>query len=386
MPELDDPRTFPDAAPVECARLHALAAASQSAQGQEAAALDGQVVRALREMLAPGQGERLAALFATAPSVAIHRHLWRLLVECEQPLGGVGRAENTMAVTVFAIPLVIVVGAEGESLAQATICGVLDDAAALTAILRENGALSGNLTFALANVLTSAAAIDLVRLPEIHSWRALPEAIAPMRELEPAPITLLRGPETVHLRFLLGSAIAAPDANLLADNGVGKWGIPFAHALGRQLANSAVAPGVSVLALPRAPQTLLRAARQGRASQREVGAQIFASNAIRKLRASVGEPTAVISAHRAPDAIGGGEVRLSLSSPFDPREAEGFRCPLYPLDRVEDVVAMLTDLLAECRVTDVRVIAGVHADRDPDTGLPLLFKGDTALPSVNAVH
>jgi len=59
---------------------------------------------------------------------------------------------------------------------------------------------------------------------------------------------------------------------------------------------------------------------------------LFAGNAIRRIRAAVGEPTAVISAHRAPDAPGGGELRLSLSSPFDPRDAEGFRCPLHPLD------------------------------------------------------
>jgi len=91
----------------------------------------------------------------------------------------------------------------------------------------------------------------------------------------------------------------------------------------------------------------------------------------------IGEPTAVISAHRAPDAPGGGELRLSLSSPFEPRDAEGFRCPLYPLDRAGDVVAMLVDLLRDCRVTDIRTLAGVHADRTDGTGLPLLFKPES---------
>jgi hypothetical protein len=176
--------------------------------------------------------------------------------------------------------------------------------------------------------------------------------------------------------------LASRGADLLRNADVGKWGIPFTQELGRQLG----APGISVLALPRAPQTLLHAVQQGRAAQREVGAHIFAGNAIRKLRASVGEPTAVISAHRAPDAVNGGEVRLSLSSPFDPREAEGFRCPLYPLDRVADVVAMLTELLGECRVSDVRVLPGVHDDSDPVTGLPLLFKGDSLPASLHALH
>jgi hypothetical protein len=108
-----------------------------------------------------------------------------------------------------------------------------------------------------------------------------------------------------------------------------------------------------------------------------VGAQLFASNAIRAIRAAVGEPTAVISAHRAPDAPGGGELRLSLSSAFAPRDAEGFRCPLHPLDQPGDVAAMLVDLLRDCRVADVRVLAGVHPDRVPGTGQRLLFKPET---------
>jgi hypothetical protein len=37
---------------------------------------------------------------------------------------------------------------------------------------------------------------------------------------------------------------------------------------------------------------------------------------------------------------------------------------------------MLCDLMRDCRVTDVQVLPGVHADRDPATGLTLLFKAD----------
>jgi hypothetical protein len=382
MSEGDDPRTFPDpaAAPAESACLHALAAASQAATtGQEAAMFDGEIRQTLGKLLlTPDHGERLASVFASAPSVATYRHLWRLLAMCERESGPV----DSLAATLFALPIIIVAGIEGVRDACATLPCLLDDAAALAGILREHRALAGNQSFALANALVAAGAIDLAQLPDLFAWRALPAAAPSMRALEPAPITLSGGPETVHLRFLPGTALAARGADLLRNAEVGKWGIPFTQELGRQLG----APGISVLALPRAPQSLLHAVQRGRAAQREVGAQIFAGNAIRKLRASVGEPTAVISAHRAPDAVNGGEIRLSLSSPFDPREAEGFRCPLYPLDRVADVVAMLTELLGECRVSDVRVLPGIHDDRDPVTGLPLLFKGDSVPASLHAVH
>jgi len=379
-----DPRTFPDAtaAPAAARSLYALAEASLAAEtGQRAEAID----RELRSLLAArlaADGPELAAILAGAPSVAVTRHLWRALDagwrEAAAPAGA------GLAVTVFALPLVIVTGlesAEGDGL----LPGVLADPAGIAAILADSGALAGNRTFALANALVAADALDIARLPEFFAWQRLPDALAPgaappVRALAPAPCAFHAAREAVYLRFLVGTAIAKPGADLLADTAVGKWGVPFCRELGRQLG----AGRVPVLALARAPQRLLPAVAQGRAAQREVSAQIFASNAIRKFRASVGEPAAVVSAHRAPDAPGGGELRLSLSSPFEPRGAEGFRCPLYPLDRVGDVASMLVDLLRDCRVTDIRVLAGVHADRVARTGLPLLFKPDT-IPDATAV-
>jgi len=163
--------------------------------------------------------------------------------------------------------------------------------------------------------------------------------------------------------------------NPLRAASIGGWGMRFALALAQQFAR----PGLSLLALPRPPQRLVMAVQTGRAAQREVSAQLFASNAIRKLRASFGEPTAIVSAHRAAGAPGGGELRLSLSSPFALREAEGFRCPLYAYEAVQDVASMLVGLLRDCRVAAVHLRPGIHADLDPVTGGPLLFKSVEAL-------
>lgn len=380
MPDISDPRTFPDSrtAPAEPARLHELAARSQAAEtGQQAAAFDSEIRDALTALLGPACGERLAAVFAHAPTAAIYRHLWRLLAQCAPE----SASASHLKVTVFALPVVVVAGLDAGTDARATLPCVLDDTAALATLLREHAALEGNQTFALANALVAAGAIDLAQLPELLARSASPQSAMIAPAFEPAPIILAGGPESVHLRFIVGSALAAPDADLLRRTDVDKWGMPLAQALGRQLGVN----GITVLALPRAAQSLLQAVRQGRAAQREVGAQVFAANAIRRLRAAVGEPTAVISAHRCAGAVNGGEVRLSLSSPFDPREAEGFRCPLYPTDTVGDVVAMLMDFLGECRVADVRVVPGVHGDRDPATGLTLLFKGDAPTMPV-AMH
>jgi len=375
---MTDPRSFPDAAsaPAECARLHRAAQASLAAEtGLAAAALDREIAAALDAWLTPGNGPRLSALFATAPTAAVHRHLWRILAERERA----GAPDLAQLLRLFAIPVVVVAGIEGAARDAVVVPGVVDAIGQLEALLREHRALGGHQTFTLGNALAAADELELARLPEFLRWRTLAGAPG-TRAVAPAPMTVTGGTEGVFLRFLVGTVLAAPGADPLRDSAVGGWGIPLARALGQALA----VPGISLLALPRAPQPLTTALWQGRLAQREVGAQLFASNAIRKLRAATGEPSAVISVHRVDAPAGGGEVRLSLSSPFDPREAEGFRYPLLPLDRVEDVVQMLATLLADCRIADVRVLSGVHADRDRATGLTLLFKAADLPPA--AVH
>jgi hypothetical protein len=384
--DLPDPRNFPDAAsaPPEAAKIHALAQAGLAAEtGATNDAADRDLRVRLDHMLRR-DGDSLAAVFSSAPSVAVSRYVWRRL----DGAWAAAAAETGagLAVTVFALPIVIVSGVEGAA-GDFTHPGILDGPGRLAAILRDHGALGGNRTFALANALAAADAIDIPRLPGILAWQRLPDSMASGAgpaacALAPAPLNIPAGREGVHLRFLVGSAVAKPGLDLLADAKVGKWGMPFTREISRQLGID----GASVLALPRAPQRPLPAVAHGRAVQREIGAQLFATNTIRRLRAAVGEPTAVISGHRANDAPGGGELRLSLSSPFAPRDAEGFRCPLYPLDRVSDVASMLVDLLTDCRVTDIRFEAGVHPDRDPVTGMPLLFKPDGPPGAAGAFH
>jgi len=370
--DIADPRIFPDrvdeAFAVHVERAAAsLASPSISGAEQYDALVTSDIVRALRER----RTEWLAGLTAAAPSRAIARHLWRRLVAAWDEAAANG--PDTVSATLFAMPVVIVAGQSGAG-PETRLEGVLPDSARLCAILLEHGALGGNRSFGLASVLAAPDAIDVPRLPELLTWTQIGgEISAASRAIEPAPIQVAGGEQAVHLRFLIGTALAAPGASLLADARVGSWGVPFAQEIARQLAT----PGISVLALPRTPRSPLLALQEGRAAQREVGAQLFASNAIRRLRASVGEPAAVISAHRCPMAPGGGELRLSLSSAFDTRQAEGFRCPLFPSDSVGDVAAMLLDLLHDCRVTEVHLLPGVYPDRDARTGLTLLFKAES---------
>jgi len=367
--EIDDPRSFTAHAETRQSPLFEMAEASLAASSiTRADEIDRALVMALAHRLIAGEGSFVAELLAAAPSAPVARHLWRRLSDAwrEASRG----EENSLTATLFAIPLVLVAaGKDGDG----EIAGVLVDAVRIAAILREHRALGGSETFALAPPLVTSDAFDLARLPQLLAWeRQAADGGVDHLDLHPTPIATKVGQEGVHLRFLAGVALAAPQADLLRETESAAGAMALAQELARQLAG----PGYSVLALPRAPQSPLAALQQGRAAQRDIGAQLFASNAIRRLRASVGEPSAVISAHRCVGAPGGGELRLSLSSPFDPRRAEGFRCPLFAGDRAVDVARMLADLMRDCRVTDVQALPGVHADRDPATGLTLLFKAD----------
>jgi hypothetical protein len=378
--ELADPRRYPaaSAATTEARALFVLAErALAAATAREADAANATIRATMIEWLGT-DGRALAEALAAAPSAAVARHLGRVLDAAW--VAGLPADAGDLAVTLFAVPLVVVAALDRASEPR-SVPGTLAAPDALGAILREHRALAGNRNFALSGALVSPDAFEVAPLAALHAWRTLPDAgepgaVAPPRALAPAPIAVSATHEAVHLRYLVGSALARSGADLLASADVRGWGMPLTQELARQLRTD----GVSLLAMPRAPARPVPALRIGRVAHREVGAQVFVGNALRRLRAAVGEPVATISAHRATEARCGGELRLSLSSPFDAREAEGFRCPLHAEDRLGDVVAMLVELLRDCRVADVRVIAGVHGDRDPATGLPLLFKAGAALP------
>lgn len=364
---------------VEDALIRLAAASLDAPSASRTEEIERTLISALAGHLRADDGFGRFDLFAASPSAAIARQLWRGLIDAWRVASSPSDGDDVVAM-LFAIPVVIVSGAPSE-VAASSLTGVIGEVDRLSALLRTHRALGGNLSFALAAQLVAADALDIPRLPMLLGWQRLsPGGGEAARALHPTPMAVHPGQEGVHLRFLIGTAVGSSAVDPFAEDGAGEWALPLARELSRQLA----APGVSVLCLPRPPRPPLLALQHGRTAQREVGAQLFASNAIRRFRASVGEPSAVISAHRCAAASGGGELRLSLSSPFDARDAEGFRCPLFPSDRVDDVATMLVDLMRDCRVTDIRVVAGVHPDRDPGTGMTLLFRAD-AIPEGKTV-
>jgi hypothetical protein len=360
---IPDPRLFPQcdatfANPlIDLALLSLAAEVAVIAEKNETAIRDRMIAS-----LVAGDVKDIEDAIARAPSLAVLRMLVRVLAFAHSEAGR-STGDTDLPTTVFAIPLVIV----AANSAPILIPGALPHIDEFVALMKSNGALRGNQSFGLSNALAAASAFSLEKLPSSLAWWKSPSETntAPIA-IEKASMQLPANQESVFLRFLVGSAFAAPDVNLLTEKDTGKWGMPFTQAFAKQLGGGT-----------RPPQTPLAALYQGRAAQREVSLQLFATNAIRKFRSSVGEPEAVISAHRT-DASNplGGEIRLSLSNPFDEKGAEGFSATLFATDRAQDVAVQMQDLLRECNVSSVTTLAEVFPDVDPATNMPFFFRAD----------
>jgi hypothetical protein len=131
-------------------------------------------------------------------------------------------------------------------------------------------------------------------------------------------------------------------------------------ALTKLLAQQLAQASLTILPIPRPPAPLYLAPDAGRAAQTELAFSLFLSNAVREMRMAVGDPSAVLSAHRL-DA-GAAELRVSLSSPFDESLLEGFRWPLYPADDLNEIINKIKYLLDECRVIDIQTVALLCGD------------------------
>jgi hypothetical protein len=293
----------------------------------------------LREALEAGQDARIRQAFAEATSRTVREMLTRALAIALET-----RAEAALVMRAFAIPLLFVTGGRGP----AVVPGLVPDVGELQNLFEKHGALGLSKNFGLSNALTTAERLASVKPSMLYRLTSAMEqdGFRPP-DLGPQDIEVDSGDERVHLRFLVGAAVApanAPDFAETAGN-IGAWGLPFTQALAAQVGQE----GLSLLPIPRPPANLLRALETGRFALREMEFQLFLSNALRRFRARVGDPDATVV------SCSDGSVRITLGSPFDASLACQYRWPLYPEDDLGAVSNSIFGLLADCRLETVQV-------------------------------
>ncbi len=249
----------------------------------------------------------------------------------------------------FAIPVLVVVGSQSAQ----RVPGVLPEPDSISSLFEQSGTLGHCRNFGISNSLTtieSLAAIpwsSLYSMAQAQSWDA-----AMVIEVAPADIDVSAERETVHLRFISGAALIPADAPafVAAAGNIGRWGLQLTKELGRQLAVA----DVSLLAIPRAPRSIVRAVQEGWYAARELGFQLFLSNALRQARMRVGEPDVTISS--GSDQT----IRIRLTSPFDDLLDQTYGWPLTPADNLNDIASSILSLLDEARVDRIQIVPTVE--------------------------
>jgi len=294
----------------------------------------------IERCLEQGDEARLRAALALAPDAVSYRMLWEAIA---RSIDTPALAAGAVVARPFALPVVLL----AASSKAARIAGQLTDVAAMQALFERSNALGPTRNFGLSNALCSLDALEaLSPLAVFRSVRSL-AADAIGDALPPDDLHVKAGQEQTFLRFLVGAGVSPVDAPGFAETAanIGAWGRECAKMLADQLA----APGVQLLALPRPPKNMLMAPHSGRCAQLEAAFNLFASNAVRRLRMAVGDPSIILSAHE------NAEIRVTLSSPFAPDMVEGFCWPLHPLDDLGAIESMVRDLFADIRLNDLRV-------------------------------
>lgn len=338
---LSNTETLPDPRETVSAANHPLL--------QAAAQADDAVLRtALQQALEAGNDAGIRTALAAQPPANAQRVARQLAAALDVQGEGIG-------LRFFAIPLVIVAGAN----TACTVQGALPEVHVLRGLLEQHGAVGVTRNFGLGNALVSAEALDALSPSALWRAAADPSQRALLDKLQPEPIKVAGSREQVHLRFITGAGITPQHlpSFLESASNIGTWGMAMTRELARQLAQS----GLEILPMPRPPQPLLTAAHAGRRAQLEAALSLFLGNTLRKFRMAVGDPEAVLSAHKLDS--GAGELRLSLSTPFDDSLFEGFVWPLQPQDDVAEVTQLIQSTLAECRVPAVTVLQQVLPER-----------------------
>jgi hypothetical protein len=113
--DITDPRRFPERADAAFdAQIELAASSLGSSSTARAAELDQTLTCDLVRVLRSGDASWIEGLLAAAPSAEIRRHFWRrLLVAWDDASRRVG--EPGLAVTLFALPIVIVAGRSSEA-------------------------------------------------------------------------------------------------------------------------------------------------------------------------------------------------------------------------------------------------------------------------------
>ncbi|MEO8040831.1 MAG: hypothetical protein ABI794_18840, partial [Betaproteobacteria bacterium] len=263
-------------------------------------------------------------------------------------INGFGEDEPAaLLARVFLVPILFVTGGK----APARVAGVIPDIGAVTQLLKQAGALGAIENFGLSNALGTHEAATAIGPADLFALVRSLDAATAADLLPPGDLVVDTADEQVHLRYLAGASLTPADMPTFLERAgqVGRWGMPLSQMLARQLGDE----GLSLLPLPRAPQSWFEAMETGQFAREEIAFNLFATGAIRRIRGQTGDPEVLIAAQDD------GTIRVELTSPFDPMLRHSHAWRLSAADDLVRVELSIQDLLRDCRVDRIDVASTV---------------------------
>jgi hypothetical protein len=305
----------------------------------------------LSQYLEQDQQEALVVALSLAPSQLAYQHLWHTIKALVLP------AEVAHQAQIFAIPLIMVAGAPHPI----TLPDKLTAIEPILQPLKQAHILHEEADVFLSTHLYTGDTLASISLPQLYRWQqALQYASGGLPlPLPTAPINIKQ--QAVCLRYLLGIAIRTPKlpTPIKFDQAVSSWGLAIAEFIQQDLQQE----GLTLYAIPRAPQALLEALETGQRIYLDVAMQVFVSDTLKKYRHQRKTPTASIACHDNQ------EIKLVISSLETPTLWEGFVWPLQALEHPADIGQQMQNLLLECQLDNITILTKIQPAQENDQAL-----------------
>ncbi len=296
----------------------------------------------LNELVGGGheQSIRQAAWYPTTPESGTY-----IRGQVDEMIGS-RPMDEAFTLELFALPVILILGATKDTV----LPSVLTEPAKLNQLLEDKGVLGHCKNFGLSNALTDYDA--LYQYP-LNDWMGGGASSTneddQIIDFPPVPLEIKKNSESAHLRFLFGAVLNPKQApSIFATSGdIGRWGADFAKEVSQQLTTS----DCSVLAIPRPLKTPFMAMEQGYWSVREIGFQLFISNALKYARPRIGEPDVSI------DITAADVMVVRISSVFDDTFDRTYSYPIAPYEFGQTVLGAANQFLTDARVARYELVS-----------------------------
>lgn len=352
MNPLPEPRAFYHGDAIN--PLHQLLLQFVGADARMRSVLRSELYRELGDMLDMAEDDDIARAISASPSDEALRWLGDTLDEWLDDAGRQGQ----QPLRLFALPVVFVLGATSDVRLPAKV----ERPEAVAGVLEATGALGAGAQVAVAGNLVSPEGLERIAKSRWLSLLQAAESPAGLRapELPGSDLFVPMNGEEVALRFMVG--VARGGDGVFGD--AARHGLALAHLFADQYGRDEL----TLFAIPRAAQPIHRALASGRTLVAEIGLQIAASSAIKKLRDQVGDPLVSIAAHTP------GQIRIRFANPANLGHADTYRWNLTPTDSLPAITQIIVDLLEECRIEEVVFHSEVLAADAPEpTSKPVIW-------------